>query len=644
MLYKKVLKEIPPRQLDKVATPRKSDMYLGVAQLVKDTKCGEILVVDIYKKGNVRDVKFRFFSDGKTYQFYNVTKDEWSRNSYPVVIGGKDDYDYYYYTPTELKMYASAESMDTMRKFLGQKYGSSGDDVISFFISNKKFDERCRARARKEERINSRMDMFPEYPKGLDEFLRNRVFGNYLIVGKKCGDTREFECTACNRKGKIRGDVLHKSLTECPKCGKSVAVWKKQYVESIRRKAKVCIASRVDDQLLLRWTEVLENWCKNAKGKFVPSYLKEDYFRTMYLVVKGKPSIHHFNNINIYGYKGWRETQWQKDDSVYVYDGNLREVFGEKYYNVDLQFELGKKMEKICFVSLLDNLKNIKATEYLLKMGMVNLAYQINFNTVNDGKDFGSILGVNPQYKAMYRKFNVSLHEHRIMQVVKEYVSEDDFIKMRSLDIFSCSLETVMNLLSKMSFKKAINYFGKQKQIHPKEGLYHLIIWYNDYIRMSEQMGVDLSHKSVRFPKDIKTAHDDLITKFKAIEMEIYDEQMRKATENLYNGLTEYKSDGYAIVFPKSRTEFVKEGQSLNHCVGTQEMYFNNHMEGTRMIFFIRNEEEIEKPFVTMEIDMRELRIRQIYGYGDKTPAKEVRDFADKFLKLLKKDAVRRTA
>ena len=148
----------------------------------------------------------------------------------------------------------------------------------------------------------------------------------------------------------------------------------------------------------------------------------------------------------------------------------------------------------------------------------------------------------------------------------------------------------------------------------------------------------------IRFPKDIKAAHDDLITKFKAKEMEIYDEQMRRAKENLYNGLTEYKNDGYAIVFPKTRTEFIKEGQSLNHCVGTQEMYFKNHLEGTRMIFFIRHEEEIEKPFVTMEIDMRELRIRQIYGYGDKTPAKEVRDFADRFLKLLKKDVARRTA
>lgn len=45
MLVKKVLKEIPPKRLDKFKTSKKSDRYLGVAQVVKDKKCGEILVV-----------------------------------------------------------------------------------------------------------------------------------------------------------------------------------------------------------------------------------------------------------------------------------------------------------------------------------------------------------------------------------------------------------------------------------------------------------------------------------------------------------------------------------------------------------------------------------------------------------------------
>ena len=55
------------------------------------------------------------------------------------------------------------------------------------------------------------------------------------------------------------------------------------------------------------------------------------------------------------------------------------------------------------------------------------------------------------------------------------------------------------------------------------------------------------------------------------------------------------------------------------------------------MIFFIRKANEISKPFVTMQVDMRICSIIQIYGYGDKPPASEVRKLAQKFVNLLKK-------
>ena len=91
----------------------------------------------------------------------------------------------------------------------------------------------------------------------------------------------------------------------------------------------------------------------------------------------------------------------------------------------------------------------------------------------------------------------------------------------------------------------------------------------------------------------------------------------------------------YCVVLPQLRSDLIREGSSLNHCVGKQERYYKNHMAGTRMIFFIRRIEKREKPFVTMEVDMQTLRIMQIYGFNDKVPEPEVRRFAESWLKEL---------
>jgi len=167
-----------------------------------------------------------------------------------------------------------------------------------------------------------------------------------------------------------------------------------------------------------------------------------------------------------------------------------------------------------------------------------------------------------------------------------------------------------------------------------KRKMKYLLIQYNDYINMSRSLKVDLTKKSVRFPKNIKEAHDLILGRYNQVKHAIEDENLRQAKEKLYSGMSEYANESYRIIFPQLRSDFITEGQSLNHCVG-QESYYNNHMEGKRMVFFVRQVAALDKPFFTMEIDMRELRIRQLYGFGDSSPSPEVRKFASEFLRRL---------
>lgn len=47
------------------------------------------------------------------------------------------------------------------------------------------------------------------------------------------------------------------------------------------------------------------------------------------------------------------------------------------------------------------------------------------------------------------------------------------------------------------------------------------------------------------------------------------------------------------------------------------DSYYKNHIEDLKMIFFVRKAEEPEKPFFAMELNIDEMRIKQLSGYGN---------------------------
>lgn len=640
MLYKSNLLKIPCAVID--VSRKGKHGFLGVAQIVEDERCGEIYNLDVYENAKGAPMLIRFFSDGHSYQIYHEKDNKWSQCKLSFALLHDNFYDYRLHYDDVTKV--SASTNKATRKFFEITDTNDGlriTKIIDSFIEDIAYHRRLRAKNRKAERIKKHMGMFPEHPKDFEDYLKNSVFEHYIFMRKIENGKKPGVCSCCGRKVKLDKAARHRRTTRCPKCGQEVIAFEERYINSLKESAKVCVTYRVDNQLLMRWTDVNRTWTVN-NGKPKPCYGGYDYFRMLYLVESDKPKTYCYDYKNVYPWGAyWREQPYTNNGLSYVYDRNLTEVFGKSYYNVDLKKELRENTQPLRFVPLLDHLKNLPPTEYLVKMGMYRLASELDPDKLGKGRDFKSILGINPQYKQLYCKWNISADEHYLIQAAGEWVHEEDFLKMRRLHLNSHQTTVAAEMLSTMSYRRFANYFTKQRQLYPRSTNDQLMRWYTDYIAMSEQMEIDLSHKSVRFPKDIKIAHDNLAAKVKEIEIEFYDDQLRKATERLYNGLTEYKSDGYAIVFPRTRTEFIIEGQSLSHCVGTQESYYNNHIKGEKMIFFIRHANDIKTPFVTMQVDMRKGNIIQIYGYGDKAPAPEVRKFANKFVSLLRADNIK---
>lgn len=187
-----------------------------------------------------------------------------------------------------------------------------------------------------------------------------------------------------------------------------------------------------------------------------------------------------------------------------------------------------------------------------------------------------------------------------------------------------------------MTFPKLVHYFTKQKQLNPKRSIEHIMVSYRDYLDMSKGLKVDLTHKSVRFPKNCVEAHDKILTRFNAVKQQVENEQFIEAVRPIYETLrlTSFEKDGFCIVLPQKRSDLITEGQSLNHCVGG-EGYYRNHIAGKKLIFFVREISNRAKPFFTMEVDMTDYRICQLYGFGDCSAPPDVRKFAEAFVKKL---------
>lgn len=82
----------------------------------------------------------------------------------------------------------------------------------------------------------------------------------------------------------------------------------------------------------------------------------------------------------------------------------------------------------------------------------------------------------------------------------------------------------------------------------------------------------------------------------------------------------------YCVIIAKSKTDLEIEGKVLQHCVGRMN-YDVRMAEEKSLIFFVRNAEEPNMPYVTLEYSLLQKRVVQCYGAHDSRPSQVVLDF-----------------
>lgn len=157
-----------------------------------------------------------------------------------------------------------------------------------------------------------------------------------------------------------------------------------------------------------------------------------------------------------------------------------------------------------------------------------------------------------------------------------------------------------------------------------------------DYWDMAQRLGWDICSERVRFPHDLLAAHDEA-----AVQMSHLEERglagkfrVRRMVLRKYT----FAAGGLLIRPAASQKELTDEGNALRHCVST---YGRRHAGGQTAIFFIRRKSSPKSSYYTLELDEKELTVRQNRGLRNCPRTPEVQDFEALWLSWIRAGAPR---
>lgn len=620
--------------------PEKTSEFVTAVSQVASYDGQLYLNIDLFYKDVL---KARYFADRMTHachvdgswrtcKMYNIARICMGK----TVLKGNETYFHH----DEWK-WNSTKDNNIAYEYLGKNLETYEDDIGRTKYLN--------AIERKGKRIDEMMNRVPALPKDLENWLERKVFTeNYLFMKRKKNRT-DYVCTSCGHKGWKKIGWKRNENTTCPHCGAPVIASLRNVM--IQRREPVVVLQTMGEN---EWVErQLRAVCTWAFGKKEIEILED--IRAII------PKNHTWGNV-------WYGTYQEQDEfcqefwdtnrgnkrfyESYLYPENLQEVlpYGKlQHSGLDI---LANKCKKINVNYFITTYHGRPWMEYWIKAGLYRLATEVtriygmwgNPSYIKeDEKKLSLCLRINGDRVYRLRKLDGGLNALKWLQYeqeTKKKISQQslEFLSGRAPEPSDC--REILKCLG--SVNRMANYMKKQK-IAPST----LIETWNDYLRMAAAEGMDVNDDIVRLPKDLKARHDELVERIngrkeeKRLKEEA--EKYRKLNQKIMKHLPEAKryfweNKDYMIIPAGKCEELVAEGRKLHHCVGASTNYMEKMAEAESWILFLRKKEDIQKPYYTIEISMKDDRIIQWYSEYDRKPdSKKIQKVLDAFKRNVKK-------
>jgi len=157
---------------------------------------------------------------------------------------------------------------------------------------------------------------------------------------------------------------------------------------------------------------------------------------------------------------------------------------------------------------------------------------------------------------------------------------------------------------------------------------------YSDYLGACTYLDLDMSLQKNRLPHNFKHWHDIRIDEYHTAKA-LKDAEKRKelyaqfaSIAEKYLPLQKESENEFIVIIARSPQDLIREGEILQHCVGRMN-YDQRFIREKSLIFFVRNRETPDIPFVTLEYSLKNHKVLQCYGARDRKPDEQVLEFVN---------------
>lgn len=261
--------------------------------------------------------------------------------------------------------------------------------------------------------------------------------------------------------------------------------------------------------------------------------------------------------------------------------------------------------------------------ELLVKYGLSNLATSKQILRLCDkDKNFCKWLFKN--------KDEIAKDSSYISSLIKAYRTNKPIKLTNQIDYFKRNYNSYKNelkdFLQPNESEKFITYIVNKNTN---------VASFIDYIKACNFLGLNMNEDKNRYPHNFQYWHNVRIDEMHTKQAEIDKEKRKELYDNFslvankYEALQRNLKDSFVVIIAKSPSELVHEGDFLHHCVGRMN-YDQKFAREESLIFFVRNKENIQTPFVTLEYSLKNHKILQCYADHDTKPEDNVLDFVNK--------------
>jgi hypothetical protein len=277
-----------------------------------------------------------------------------------------------------------------------------------------------------------------------------------------------------------------------------------------------------------------------------------------------------------------------------------------------------------CLITYLRLYKKYPQAEYLLKLGLSKLHNSVTvLKRIVKDKRFCKWL--------ILHQNEIALSNCYVWSVIESYKTGKSIKRVQELAKSKKLLRhtghfTAIKELFGSNLERFFSYLDAQEI-----ELYS----YMDYVNACRYLGLDMTLEKNLLPHDFKRWHDIRIDQYHAAKAETDKRERAEfyaqfaAVAGKYASLQHSKNGLYAVVIATSPAELVNEGKLLEHCVGKMN-YDKKMAREETLIFFVRQLNAPDMPFVTVEYSIKTKKVLQCYGYKSEKPDESVTAFVNK--------------